>query len=84
MFWRSAWRRQVFFSCRVCVKLFIVLVPVLDIVSSLPLASPAFMNNQLFSNPVYPGRKNDWHRDGQYHLSLDEQKLALQRPEVIH
>lgn len=45
---------------------------------------PCFMNTQLFFNPVNPAQKNYWHRDPQYHLSLDEQKIALSGPEVVH
>jgi ectoine hydroxylase-related dioxygenase (phytanoyl-CoA dioxygenase family) len=56
----------------------------IDIVSSLPFKQPAFMNTQLFFNPVNQDQKNYWHRDPQYHLSIEEQKQALEGPEVIH
>jgi len=49
----------------------------------LPKAS-AFMNTQLFFNPVNPSQQNYWHRDSQYHLSVKEQQDALQGPQVIH
>ena len=42
------------------------------------------MNTQLFFNPVNHEQKNYWHRDPQYHLSIDQQKQALLGPEVIH
>lgn len=45
---------------------------------------PAFMNTQLFFNPVNPEQPNYWHRDTQYHLTLDEQRNALCGPEIIH
>ena len=45
---------------------------------------PTFMNTQLFFNPVKPTQKNYWHRDPQYHLSIEQQKQALKGPEVIH
>ncbi len=44
----------------------------------------AFMNTQLFFNPVNPQQKNDWHRDPQYHLSLQEQRESLHKHNVIH
>ena len=43
-----------------------------------------FMNTQLFFNPVCNKQKNYWHRDPQYHLSIEEQKECLRGPEVIH
>lgn len=43
-----------------------------------------FMNTQLFFNPYNPEQKNYWHRDGQYHLNLEEQKQALQGAQVLH
>lgn len=45
---------------------------------------PAFMNTQLFFDPANPDQKNYWHRDAQYHLSLDEQREALSGPQVLH
>ncbi|CCQ12789.1 hypothetical protein PALB_37290 [Pseudoalteromonas luteoviolacea B = ATCC 29581] len=48
------------------------------------LNRPVYMNSQLFFNPFNPHQKNYWHRDGQYHLSLEEQKEALNGPDVIH
>lgn len=51
--------------------------------SAIP-SSPAFLNTQLFFNPVNNKQKNYWHRDPQYHLSVEEQKAVLCGPEVIH
>lgn len=48
------------------------------------LTDAAFINTQLFFNPVDPMQNNYWHRDTQYHLDLNEQKLALSGPEVLH
>lgn len=45
---------------------------------------PAFMNTQLFFNPNNKKQKNYWHRDPQYHLNLEQQKLALQGSQVVH
>ncbi|TPH12800.1 phytanoyl-CoA dioxygenase family protein [Litorilituus lipolyticus] len=44
----------------------------------------AFMNTQLFFDPVTIEQKNYWHRDFQYHLSEQEQKIALSGSEVVH
>ncbi len=43
-----------------------------------------FMNTQLFFNPFNPKLTNYWHRDSQYHLSVEEQQQALCGPEVLH
>uniref|UniRef100_UPI00129E4CF1 phytanoyl-CoA dioxygenase family protein n=1 Tax=Shewanella sp. TC10 TaxID=1419739 RepID=UPI00129E4CF1 len=48
------------------------------------LAKVAFMNSQLFFNPVNPKQLNYWHRDPQYHLSIDEQRNALKGHDVVH
>lgn len=46
--------------------------------------SPIFMNTQLFFNPNNLNQKNYWHRDPQYHLTVDQQKAALLGPDVVH
>lgn len=56
----------------------------MGIVASIMNNRPTFMNTQLFFNPVNTAQKNYWHRDAQYHLSVDEQKEALAGLEVIH
>ncbi|MFC3031630.1 phytanoyl-CoA dioxygenase family protein [Pseudoalteromonas fenneropenaei] len=48
------------------------------------LRRPVYMNSQLFFDPYNPHQKNYWHRDGQYHLSIEEQQAALHGPDVIH
>ncbi|MFD2166348.1 phytanoyl-CoA dioxygenase family protein [Thalassotalea euphylliae] len=55
-----------------------------SIVSDILGEKACFLNTQLFFNPVNPEQKNYWHRDPQYHLSLEEQKLALSGPDVVH
>lgn len=45
---------------------------------------PCFMNTQLFFNPVNVLQRSYWHRDMQYHLSLEEQQQALKTTHVIH
>lgn len=62
---------------------FIASFKLMAVVNSL-LAQPMFMNTQLFFNPKNKQQKNYWHRDPQYHLSLEGQKAALVGPEVIH
>ncbi len=44
----------------------------------------AFMNSQLFFDPCDKTQKNYWHRDPQYHLTLEEQKQAIESQNVIH
>jgi len=56
----------------------------MNVVLSTPLRHAAFMNTQLFFDPINPNQKNYWHRDPQYHLSVEEQEQALDGPEVIH
>lgn len=56
----------------------------MDLVASTMKSRPTFMNTQLFFNPKNKNQTNYWHRDPQYHLSIDEQKSALAGPEVIH
>jgi len=56
----------------------------MNIVAHTAIIKAAFMNTQLFFNPVNVAQKNYWHRDPQYHLSVDEQQTALKGPEVIH
>lgn len=48
------------------------------------IANPLFMGSQLFFDPYKANQANYWHRDPQYHLSVEEQKLALTGPEVLH
>lgn len=43
-----------------------------------------FMNTQLFFDPYKPTRKNYWHRDPQWHLSLEQQQTSLAQDTVLH
>lgn len=63
---------------------FIGSAKIMNIVSDVITKQPTFMNTQLFFNPENDSQKNYWHRDPQYHLTIDEQKEALSGPEVIH
>lgn len=56
----------------------------MNIVSDVISERAAFMNTQLFFNPINAAQKNYWHRDSQCHLSLNEQKEALTDPQVVH
>jgi ectoine hydroxylase-related dioxygenase (phytanoyl-CoA dioxygenase family) len=63
---------------------FIGSAKLMDVVASIMDSRPTFMNTQLFFDPVNEGQKNYWHRDPQYHMSVDEQKQALLGPNVVH
>ncbi|MDM7860944.1 phytanoyl-CoA dioxygenase family protein [Alteromonas sp. ASW11-36] len=45
---------------------------------------PRFMGTQLFFDPYDVQQANYWHRDGQYHLDLEQQKQALIDQQVVH
>lgn len=63
---------------------FIGSTKLMKVVSDVIADRAAFMNTQLFFNPVKSAQKNYWHRDSQYHLSIHEQIDALAGPEVVH
>ncbi|TYK65460.1 phytanoyl-CoA dioxygenase family protein [Colwellia echini] len=54
------------------------------IIKSVIPDKPAFMNTQLFFNPVNPDLKNFWHRDCQYDHDVEDQKIAIQETQVVH
>ena len=56
----------------------------MTIVNELIPKQPCCLNTQLFFDPVNKQQSNYWHRDPQYHLSVEQQKAALARGEVIH
>ena len=56
----------------------------MDVVESVIPANPAFMNTQLFFNPVNPQQKDFWHRDCQYDHEVEQQKIAVQETQVVH
>jgi len=62
---------------------FIGSAKMMDVVTSI-LSNATFMNTQLFFDPVNQFQRNYWHRDTQYHMSVDQQKEALQGPNVVH
>ncbi len=63
---------------------FIGSAKLMDVVMSIMGRCPTFMNTQLFFDPVNETQRNYWHRDPQYHMSIEEQKEALLGPNVIH
>lgn len=56
----------------------------LEVVHTVIKQNPAFMNTQLFFNPVRPEQKDFWHRDCQYDHDLEGQKKAIQETQVVH
>lgn len=69
---------------RVSLFNFISSKKVMDIVDSVIAANPAFMNTQLFFNPVNPQQKDFWHRDCQYDHDVDVQKKVIHETQVVH
>ncbi len=69
---------------RIALFNFISSKKVMHIVESVIANKPAFMNTQLFFNPVNPAQKDFWHRDCQYDHDLTGQKLAIQQTQVLH
>jgi len=45
---------------------------------------PAFMNTQLFFNPVNLEQKDFWHRDCQYDFDVEAQKKVIHGSQVVH
>jgi ectoine hydroxylase-related dioxygenase (phytanoyl-CoA dioxygenase family) len=56
----------------------------MNIVTNIMGDCSAFMNTQLFFDPANNAQKNYWHRDPQYHMSIEEQQAALRGPAVVH
>lgn len=57
---------------------------IMNIVESVIPVNPAFMNTQLFFNPVNPQQKDFWHRDCQYDYDVEDQKSVIQNTQVVH
>lgn len=53
-------------------------------IESVISTKPAFMNTQLFFNPVNPQQKDFWHRDCQYDYDVEDQKSVIQNTQVVH
>ncbi|XQW83910.1 phytanoyl-CoA dioxygenase family protein [Thalassotalea piscium] len=63
---------------------FISATKMMEIIDSVIPSKPAFMNTQLFFNPVRPEQKDFWHRDCQYDHDIEGQKIAIQETQVLH
>ena len=63
---------------------FISSTKVMDMVNAVIANKPAFMNTQLFFNPVNPCLKDFWHRDCQYDHDIDIQKQVIHDTQVVH
>ena len=72
------------FDDRVKLFNFISSKKIMDVVDSVILANPAFMNTQLFFNPVNRQQKNFWHRDCQYDYDVEDQKKVIKQTQVVH
>ncbi|WP_295893651.1 phytanoyl-CoA dioxygenase family protein [uncultured Vibrio sp.] len=57
---------------------------VMAVVDSVIPNNPAFMNTQLFFNPINPKQKDFWHRDCQYDYDVDDQMKVILETQVLH
>lgn len=69
---------------RVTLFNFISSKKIMNAVESVIPTKPAFMNTQLFFNPVNIQQKDFWHRDCQYDHDVEGQKKAIQETQVLH
>ena len=72
------------FDDRVKLFNFITSKKIMNLVNSVIPTKPAFMNTQLFFNPVNRQQKDFWHRDCQYDHEVEEQKKAIKETQVVH
>ncbi len=72
------------FDDRVKLFNFISSKKTMSLVDSLIPANPAFMNTQLFFDPVNRHQKDFWHRDCQYDYDVEGQKKVIQETQVLH
>ncbi len=56
----------------------------MNIIDSIIPRDPAFMNTQLFFNPVNPQQNTFWHRDCQYDHDIEAQKKVINETQVLH
>ena len=69
---------------RVKIFNFISAPKMMNVIESLMPNNPAFMNTQLFFNPVDPEQKDFWHRDCQYDYDVEDQKKVIAETQVVH
>jgi len=72
------------FDDRLALFNFISSKKIMALVDSVISNNPAFMNTQLFFNPVNPQLKDFWHRDCQYDHDVDVQKKVIHETQVVH
>ena len=63
---------------------FIASKKIMAIVDTVIPKAPAFMNTQLFFDPVNPKLKDFWHRDCQYDHDIEFQKQVIHNTQVVH
>jgi ectoine hydroxylase-related dioxygenase (phytanoyl-CoA dioxygenase family) len=57
---------------------------IMEVIESLIPTAPAFMNTQLFFNPVNRQQKDFWHRDCQYDFDIEDQQKVINETQVLH
>lgn len=72
------------FDDRVILFNFISSKKIMNLVDSVITANPAFMNTQLFFDPVNRQQKDFWHRDCQYDYDVEDQKKVIHDTQVLH
>lgn len=72
------------FDDRVKLFNFISSKHIMAVIEALMPNNPAFMNTQLFFNPVNPQQKDFWHRDCQYDYDVEDQKKVIDETQVVH
>ena len=71
-------------SDRVKLFNFISSKKIMAVVDSIIVNNPAFMNTQLFFNPVNHQLREFWHRDCQYDHDISMQKKVIHETQVLH
>jgi ectoine hydroxylase-related dioxygenase (phytanoyl-CoA dioxygenase family) len=56
----------------------------MSLIDSVIPSKPAFMNTQLFFDPVNSQQKDFWHRDCQYDFDIEAQKKVIDETQVLH
>ncbi|MEW6991005.1 phytanoyl-CoA dioxygenase family protein [Colwelliaceae bacterium 6441] len=72
------------FEDRVQLFNFISAKKIMTLVDAIIENKPAFMNTQLFFNPMNPELKDFWHRDCQYDHDVEKQKKVIHETQVLH
>lgn len=63
---------------------FISAEKMMQVIDSVIVNKPAFMNTQLFFNPVNPQQQDFWHRDCQYDYEIADQRKVIEETQVVH